>query len=594
MLKTTHIILFFTFTVLIFGAGVIPAQSTDAATSGNDPVMLKSKISEVTVYADRAQVKRIVQKYLATGEHRLIFDKIPDSLQSESIRIDGKGNFILMDFKLKVVNYSEISHQEIQLLEKKQKDLEFELNQEKDKITEIEKAKDFIGRVAKKVTENKNTIDTSELNPDNWIKMFDFYREKNNSLNKELRTAQQEIESINSQLETLKRKKRDADRLLNKSKKQVEVLVKVKKEGNLRLSLSYIVEGPRWVPVYDLRVDRVEKHMHITYNAVIRQNTSEDWNNVMIKLSTTQPGTSSSHPGLTPWRISMQPEIAAVPRAKNPWTVLNAVPGDIVDRKDVVGADSGQQSHFVAAPAGENYFQVDGVGEKNEWEMNGIDSITQDAELESGGKSVVFVLKDRNTIKSDNLAHKVIIMTGNFPALFRYSCVPKLQSRAYLKAKVKNSTGYSLLAGWANVFLNNSFICRTQLKYASPGQEFWSWLGLDEDIEVKYKFIRNFRKPKKGILGKKNVLIYESLIIIKNNKKTEEEVVIWDQVPISVNKELTVKYLEPEFTGDTPVLKKNKTNFLEWRYKLGAGEEQKIPLKFAIEYPKNMHVLKEH
>jgi uncharacterized protein (TIGR02231 family) len=589
MLKTTHLILFFT--VLICGAMVVPAQSTDAATPGHDPVILNSKISEVTVYADRAQVKRTAEKYLAAGEHRLIFDKIPDSLQSESIRIDGQGNFVLMDFKLKVVNYSEITHQEFQLLEKKQKDLKFELNQEKDKISEIEKAKDFIDNVAKKVTENKDKIDTSELNPDNWIKMFNFYREKNDTLNKELRTAQQQIGSINSQLETIKLKKRDAEQLLNKSKKQVEVLVKVKKQGNIRLSLSYIVENSRWVPVYDLRVDSGDnKNMHITYSAVIRQNTAEDWNNVMIKLSTTQPGISSSHPGLTPWRISMQPEYA-VPRAKNPWTVHSATPGVTVDRNDVGGADKGQQSHFVDAPPGENYFKVAGVEANKEWEMDGLDSITQDAELESGGKSVIFVLKDRNTIKSDDLAHKVIIMTGDFPAYFRYSCIPKLQARAYLKAKVKNSTGYPLLAGWANVFLNNSFICRTQLKYTSPDQEFWTWLGHDEDIEVKYKFIRNFNKNKKGILGKKNVLIYESLITIKNNKKTGEEIVVWDQVPISDNKELTIKHLEPEFTGDTPELKKNKTNFLEWRCKLGPGQEQEIPFKFAIEYPKNMSLV---
>ena len=589
MLKATHFILFVT--VLICGAGVIPAQSTDTAFS-SDPVILQSKINEVTVYADRAQVMRTGQKYLAAGEHRLIFDKIPDSLQSESIRIDGKGNFVLMDFKLKVVTSPEISHQEIQLLKKKQKDLKLVLDREKDKISEIEKAKDFIGRVAKKVTENKNKIESSELNPDNWIKMFDFYREKNNTLNKELRTAQQEIESINSQLEALEEKENEAERLLIKSKMQVEVLVKVKKPGNILLSLSYIVEGPRWVPVYDLRVDSVDKCMHITYSAVIRQNTSEDWNNVMIKLSTTRPGTGSSHPGLTPWRISLQPEFA-VPTAKNPWTVLSAIPGVMVDRTDVGGAN-GQQSHSVAAPAGENYFQTDGVGVKKEWEMDGVDSITQDAELESGGKSVLFVLKDTNTIKSDDLAHKVIIMTDDFPAHFRYSCVPKLQTRAYLKAKVKNSTGYPLLAGWANVFLNNSFICRTQLKYASPGQEFWTWLGLDEDIQVKYKFIRNFSKNKKRILGKKNVFIYESLITVKNNKKTAEEVVIWDQVPISDNKELTVKYLEPEFTGDTPELKQNNHNFLEWLYKLEPGEEKKIPFKFAIEYPKKMQVSKIH
>ena len=43
---------------------------------------------------------------------------------------------------------------------------------------------------------------------------------------------------------------------------------------------------------------------------------------------------------------------------------------------------------------------------------------------------------------------------------FEYECVPKRTSHAYLKAKVKNTSPYALLAGPTNIFLDNNFIAK--------------------------------------------------------------------------------------------------------------------------------------
>ena len=43
---------------------------------------------------------------------------------------------------------------------------------------------------------------------------------------------------------------------------------------------------------------------------------------------------------------------------------------------------------------------------------------------------------------------------------FEYECVPKRSQHAYLKAKVKNTSAYALLAGPTNVFLDNNFIAK--------------------------------------------------------------------------------------------------------------------------------------
>lgn len=54
--------------------------------------------------------------------------------------------------------------------------------------------------------------------------------------------------------------------------------------------------------------------------------------------------------------------IETIPTARNPWTVLSALPGLMVDRVDVGGADSGQQSVFYAGG---------GISDDTQWNVDG-------------------------------------------------------------------------------------------------------------------------------------------------------------------------------------------------------------------------------
>jgi hypothetical protein len=66
-------------------------------------------------------------------------------------------------------------------------------------------------------------------------------------------------------------------------------------------------------------------------------------------------------------------ELQNVPSSRDPWVVLQTVPGIVVDRVNVGGAESGQQSNYLAKGAG--------VGE-NTWNMDGV-AITDMAALGS-------------------------------------------------------------------------------------------------------------------------------------------------------------------------------------------------------------------
>ena len=56
-------------------------------------------------------------------------------------------------------------------------------------------------------------------------------------------------------------------------------------------------------------------------------------------------------------------ELQQIPSARDPWVVLQTIPGVIVDRVNVGGAESGQQSNYQAkgASSGENTWNIDGI-----------------------------------------------------------------------------------------------------------------------------------------------------------------------------------------------------------------------------------------
>ena len=56
-------------------------------------------------------------------------------------------------------------------------------------------------------------------------------------------------------------------------------------------------------------------------------------------------------------------ELQNIPTARDPWVVLQTVPGIIVDRVNVGGSESGQQSNYIAkgADTGDNTWNLDGI-----------------------------------------------------------------------------------------------------------------------------------------------------------------------------------------------------------------------------------------
>ncbi|MCP4158131.1 MAG: mucoidy inhibitor MuiA family protein [bacterium] len=539
------------------------------AIHAEETVNINSTISEVTVFPDRARITRFAAKSFLPGNYILVFEKLPAETDENSIQVSGKGAAVLKEVNIKEVRLAKIPRDKVKQLILQEKSMEEKEKNLEDREEQIEKEKSFLDRITKKLTGVTEKSEPATLDPDKWVKLVSFYSSKLKSLDEELRSIEKQKNEVEENQTQIQWKLRDFNELKEKKRRQVKVKVTVKKEGKLTINLTYMVRGPKWTPVYELHADSKKKRMKIKYNAFLKQKTGEDWSGVKLNLSTAQPSMGAKHPDLNDWYITFRrPQI----------------PKEISSRTiSTEGASASQNMYVVDGLDSPDDLLEPESGEEMEEEL---------ASVKAGATSVIFTIDGKSTIKSGKTKHKVNIGSHDFPVHFRYSTIPKLKAYAYLKAKIVNKSPYPLLPGQSTIFLDNTFVTKSHMKKVAVNQDFWTFLGVDEGISVDYKVLDPFRKNK-GVFKKKNKLVYKRTITIEYHKKTREELVVWDHIPMSKDEAIKVELIKPVVKDKSTTLKLTPRKVLEWFFKPNPGDKIVIPIEFTIQYPKDKE-LKGH
>lgn len=158
-----------------------------------------------------------------------------------------------------------------------------------------------------------------------------------------------------------------------------------------------------------------------------------------------------------------------------------------------------------------------------------------------------------------------------------------------LVPSITNNSDYPLLPGQSHIYLDSAFVADASIQGVAPGEEFWSNLGIDEGIAFERKRINKFEETV-GFLGAKKRITYEYVTRVVNNKKSREEIVLWDQLPLAGTEEIKVKLLEPDYSEDSDTLKKNEFDFFEWFRELNPGEEEEISFSYSVEFDKELNI----
>jgi uncharacterized protein (TIGR02231 family) len=528
-----------------------------------------AKVHTVTVYGDRAEVVRHLTATVEAGDHTLTFENLPGATDLSSVRVDGKGAFTLIDIRGERVQTKEVADERVLKLTKELEALRAQVGDLTLADNRITQRKAALEKVLGRLTSVGKESANAEMDPSKWAAYLQYHVDTLAKLDKEILANGVSRTSLNLDIDRVQRELNELNAHRVKFRNVARVRIEAKQAGPIELDLAYVVRGPSWNPLYDIRADTKAKTVQVNYHAEVRQSTGEDWQGVALKLSTAQPNLGGREPQMSPWFIQR-----FVPE---PVTLTGAVSGGVAleSARKPSRADGGRLAK-------------NGVGVLDGTSAPAPAAAAMDftyARVNTGGTAATFSIPRAYDVPSDNKPAKVAIASESFPSEFRHTCVPKLSPHVYLKAKAINKSDFPFIAGPTAVFLDGAFVANANLDLVTPGQEFWTYLGADQSVKVDMKDLGKVEELS-GIFGKKTARSVVSKVFkVTNGKSTDIQLTIKDQVPSSNHEEIKVVFEEPKYEKDTDGFKVDQSKFVEWNLTLKPSAKQDVPFRFAIERP---------
>ena len=517
------------------------------AKAGDNEQRTSSTITNVTVFLNQAQVTRLAKVNLQAGVTNLVFDKLSNQINTNSIqvRVDGKITLLSVSLRDNYLKPNEKS-KEVLLLEDSLASLNNSLNHFKADKETIVHEKDLM-LANKNVGSSQIGVRSDELED-----LMALYKKKLNEFKDDwFRLTQLETkysgykQKIENQLNQLQ---------VNPQEQSPEIVVSLKALStveNAVIEVSYLVSNASWTPFYDIRVKDTKSPLQLVSKAYISQATGENWKNVIIKLSTTNPNEGGTKPELTTSYLNFS----------NP-----------TESSD--GNRSGPPSINIrgARADGTAYF-IDGKAQEKQLNYSTGIATTQQAAV-----NIEFNVTSAYTIPSDNTPHQVDLTTTNLPAQYAYGSVPKLDKDAFVTAKVSGNDLVNQVSGEANVYYDGGFIGKTFINGTTSDSMLLS-LGRDKRIQIQRRLLKDFSSKTFTGGNKKELNTWE--ISIRNTRKEPITIIIEDQIPVSTDKEIEVKLLQ---SGNATY--DETTGKLTWTITLEAEKSTLVRFSFEVKYPK--------
>ncbi len=537
------------------------------------PIEFPTVVEEVTVYTDRAMVTRLAETQLSVGSHTVYLDNLPDALDADSVRVNGFGSakVIIEDFKIHQIHYREVPESRIRTLMEEKEKLEKQRKIHAAEIVVIEDQKAFLKEIRVSTTDSiSQGFERRKPEIKDWRDVLHFLGEEANRLNLQVTEIEGKIAFIDEEVRLIDASLKQAASLQKKVRKQIQVKVEVKEAGEFNFSIGYLIHNALWRPMYDARVDTAEKKVVLRYYGAVVQKTGEDWENVRVILSTSRPHIGGNAPELHKWALSVRPEYNEMVRSA-PWMEASMAPAGASPKRKKMRAQEREEAFGGA------------IMEEAE--------VAQTQVVSGDGASVLFTPEGRSDIPGNGSSTKLLIMEGEFASKFKYLTIPKLSEHVYLSAEIKNNTEYPLLPAQLSIFLDNNYIGRSWIKeLVTPDEEFELSLGVDEAIKVKRKLKKKFG-DEKGLFTKSKTEEFAYQIELNNQRNSEEEITVQDQIPVSEDDDIKVKL--NTISPQEHIEKKDEVlpeGTLEWKIQLKPRTKETLEFSFTVSHGKDVNV----
>ncbi|MCU0826552.1 MAG: DUF4139 domain-containing protein [Tabrizicola sp.] len=332
----------------------------------------------------------------------------------------------------------------------------------------------------------------------------------------------------------------------------LSVAVTAAAAGDQTVTITQYISGASWRPFYDLNLTRKDSEaMTLGRSVLVTQYTGEDWSNVALTLSSSQPSQQAAPSVLWPELRSITPEVDEEELA----------------RKSMAEADMAMLPEPVVvaemAPA----------------------PITAGAAVE--GDTVVYIYPEPVTVASGVEDLRLALDSLDFAPVVKAVAVPRLDRTAFVVASFTNASDEPLLPGEAMLFREGVLVGSTWIDTIAPGVETDIAFGAIETLRIKREMPKR-ASGETGVFTTSNALTESAIITVENTGPEAWDVRLLDQVPYSEQDDLEIEVTASPEPTETDV--DGQRGILAWEFDLAAGAKETITLEHSLAWPDGMEL----
>ncbi len=571
------------------------------------------EVTSVTLYSRHARVERTLA--VAAGEvglRSIQIGPLPYSIIDSSIEIEGTAGLSSVSVQVNRSSGEPIESEAVQANRRLLKQREQKLLALQRKDQSLQQMRSRFARILPQLDDEDETSDL--INLVKWQGMLDLVQQgmlgaarSRDELAPQLRESMQQVEQT----------RRELDDLIDEGLRSRAVIhagiQDLTGEGGV-IRVRYLIPRAFWYPHYEVDVDAESGTMQLRAFAIVKQSTGEDWPEVPVHFSTSTPEQGSDLPELASLILKrdrylapddsrvLDRRIQARPRMEAGRTLKPAEEFNLGEEIELSFAEEDKLADM-------DLPQLRGRGVRfagflDEQDMNGhwVLSAVEKRVMEIGAPTQlllpmmsnrgflrVFQSVKPEAIPSDGQTHRLLYSVKNLNFTEERLCIPELNLAVFRRIIASLSGTDPLLRGTVSVFLGEDYLGQAVIDTTAPGENLELDLGVDGQLVVER--IQRESEDEIGLFSKAALFDTDLELTVSNYHTESVKLLLRERIPFTESDSLKIR-IDRTKSVPLPEGLDSDDGLLSWEIELRAGESEQIRLKWSIEAPVDVELLR--
>ena len=528
------------------------------------PRALTTKISEVVVYADRAQVTRSAAVELPASPERIVVAGLPGWIDEESVRatLSPSSAGRILDVVVERTFLAEASEEAVRKADQAVHESSDALAALADEeavlqaeIAQLEAVRAF------SLEKLPRDMATREVKVSAFSETVSYVTEALRRDKKALRELQQRRRVLEPELEA---RARARDELASRAQlEQRSVTIELEGKGRATLTLSYLTPGATWEPLGELRTSAGEDKVTLAQFAQVVQTTGEDWDGAAISFSTQRSAETLN-----------VPEVRSLLLGE-----AGSGLGEVLGRM----GQSFERAQANYAAQNEAFSQNNAdfrANKDRQVEIQNRSAVNFET-LSKRGTTAHYTALSKRPVRTDGKPIRVPIALNTYAMTPKLVAVPEVSLNAVRTAEVVNTGTQPILPGKFALFVDGAFVGTSELAFVAPGETFTTYLGVHERVKLERALDRKRSKLERG--SRTTKLTVSFLISAENLADAPVSVELGDRVPVA-----QADTIEVDEVRIPKEAKRDGSGIVRWSATLAPKTVKQWRIEYQLEYANDL------